>query len=379
MNDKSEHDCATTTDLKIDRIAFLTSAHPWSDTRIFLKEAASLAAAGYDITLVARRESSGVVNGVKCEALPAPANRLSRMLVTPFIVFRKALAFDVCHFHDPELIPIGLLLKLCGKKVIYDVHEDLPRQVLVKHWIPQGLRRTVSRVVEAIEHLAAPCFDRIVAATPTIASRFPPSKTFLVRNYPILSDETTPPPPYEDRKPWISYVGVISPARGALQMVQAFSELRRPGTELHLAGIVSPSDLAQELQSHPNVVLHGVIDRNRVNQLLNASKLGLVVLLPSQNYLDSLPTKLFEYMYAGIPVIASNFPLWRQFVEDIGAGLMVDPTNSTDIAEAMARLLDNPEEAREMGERGRKAVIAKFRWSEEACTLTEMYRALLRG
>ncbi len=185
------------------------------------------------------------------------------------------------------------------------------------------------------------------------------------------------PPPYEDRKQWIAYVGVVSPARGALQMVQAFSELRRSGTELHLAGIVSPSKLAQTLKSNPDVVLHGIIDRGRVTELLNASKLGLVILLPSQNYLDSLPTKLFEYMYAGIPVIASNFPLWRQFVEDSGAGLMVDPTNSSEIAQAMAWLLDHPDEARQMGERGRNAVIAKFRWSEEARTLSDMYRGLL--
>ena len=122
------------------RVAMLSSVHPPFDTRIFQKEARSLAAAGYDVTLVVPHERDEVVDGVRIVALPPAGSRLRRMLAAPSRVLRAALALraDVYHFHDPELIPVGLALKLLGKRVIYDIHEDVPKSILGKTYFRRG-------------------------------------------------------------------------------------------------------------------------------------------------------------------------------------------------------------------------------------------------
>ncbi|GAB6162897.1 hypothetical protein JCM12298_20570 [Desulfothermus naphthae] len=104
-------------------------------------------------------------------------------------LFRLALKekADVYHFHDPELIPIGLILSLFGKKVIYDVHEDVPKQILIKDWIKSNsVRKFVSLFFKGFENLTCIFFSQIVAATPDIAKKFPAQKTITIRNFPIL-------------------------------------------------------------------------------------------------------------------------------------------------------------------------------------------------
>ena len=117
-----------------NKVCILTSVHPPFDIRIFHKEAKSLARAGYDITLIAQHDKEEIVEGIRIVSLPKPKNRIDRMTRTVWSAYRKAIKIDadIYHFHDSELIPIGLLLKLRGKRVIYDVHEDFPASILCK-------------------------------------------------------------------------------------------------------------------------------------------------------------------------------------------------------------------------------------------------------
>jgi glycosyltransferase involved in cell wall biosynthesis len=117
----------------------------------------------------------------------------------------------------------------------------------------------------------------------------------------------------------------------------------------------------------------GFQDRSGVARVLQTSRAGLVILHPVQNYVDSLPVKLFEYMSAGLPVIASDFPLWREIVEGSGAGLLIDPLDPSAIAGAMQWILENPGEAEAMGQRGRQAVIERYNWAQEAQKLLAAY------
>ena len=114
------------------RIVHLTSAHPSSDIRIFHKECKCLARAGYDVTLVAPGERDEMIDGVAVKAIPQSGSRYARMLLGPLRVLKTAwqLGPAVYHFHDPELIPVGIILRSLRRgKVIYDVHEDVPLQV----------------------------------------------------------------------------------------------------------------------------------------------------------------------------------------------------------------------------------------------------------
>jgi glycosyltransferase involved in cell wall biosynthesis len=316
--------------------------------------------------------------------LPTPKNRLSRILAsTPraFILATREGA-DLYHFHDPELIPVGFLLRLLGKRVIYDVHEDLPRQILSKYWIPPILRAVVAKTAALAEWVAGKAMSGIVAATPAIAGRFPPHKTVVVQNFPLLSEFALgEAPPYRERPMWVAYVGGITAIRGAVEMVRAMEHLPEDlAARLVLAGTFSPPELEAEVRKLPGwsyVDLLGWQGRDGISRLLRRARVGLVVLHPVTNYLDSYPVKLFEYMAAGIPVVASNFPLWREIVEGEQCGLTVDPLDPKAIAEAVRWLLEHPEEAEEMGKRGRRAVLEKYNWEWEAEKLLDLYRRLL--
>lgn len=362
------------------RVAILTSVHPWNDPRIFLKEAASLAAAGLNVTLVAEREMDDVIDGIKLLAIPPARNRWERMMLSPLRILVRARNAQIVHFHDPELIPAGLLFKLLGKRIVYDVHEDLPRTVEYKYWIPRPLRRIVARITEIIESVSAHFFDLIVAATPTIGARFPPQKTVVVQNFPILSELTVPDPvPYMTRRSRFIYVGSVSSDRGAIQMVDAITQIRDPCAELLIVGNCSPAQLLEEMKSrdhggHMRYV--GYKGRKEIGELLTSARVGIVALQPKQNYLYSFPTKLFEYMSAGLPVIASDFPIVREIVDADGLGLLVEPTDPAAIASAMNWILDHPEEAEAMGERGRKAILNRYNWEIEARKLVAAYAGL---
>jgi len=366
------------------RAGHLTTVHPTFDTRIFHKEAKTLARVGYDVTLIAQHERDEVVDGVKIIALPKPRNRLSRMFGLTWRAFHKAIRqrADIYHFHDPELIPVGLLLKLRGKRVIYDVHEDVPKQILSKEWIPRPLRRLVAGAARVAEALASWAFDGIVAATPAIAKRFPAGKTIVVQNFPILKELVAPEStPYQNRPAKIIYVGGITAIRGIREMVQAMSLMPESlDARLVLVGAFSPPSLEAEVRGLPGwerVEFVGWQDRASVARLLGEARAGLVLFHPEPNHLEAQPNKLFEYMSAGLPVIASDFPLWREIVEKERCGLLVDPLDPAAIAKVIQWILEHPEEAEAMGRRGQKAVFERYNWDTEAAKLIALYRRLI--
>ncbi|MFN3282668.1 MAG: glycosyltransferase family 4 protein [Pseudothermotoga sp.] len=367
-----------------EKIVHFTTVHPAFDIRIFHKEAKTLAQAGYNVILIAQYEKEEIVNGVRIIPLPRPKTRLSRFLIltwrTFFIAFRQRA--QIYHFHDPELIPVGIALRLTGKKVIYDVHEDLPKQILSKPWIPCWLRPIVAKMAQVLEKIAAKCLNGIVVVTPNIASHFPEKKTVLVQNFPLLSELTLAESTvYSERPLNIAYVGGIAFIRGAIEMVKAmeFLPLHIPA-KLFLAGTFESSSLEKKLRTltgWSRVEYLGWLNRRKVMELLNNVRVGLVIFHPEPNNIESQPIKLFEYMAAGLPVVASDFPLWRQIVQEVGCGLLVDPLDPKTISRAITWLLEHPTEAEAMGKRGKQAVLEKYNWEKEAEKLLKFYENLI--
>lgn len=365
------------------KVVVLTSAHPRADIRIFVKQCRSLAAAGHQVTLVvADGLGDAVVDGIAIKDVGKPVGRLRRMTQGIWRVGRAAwqLQADVYHFHDPELIPVGLLLRLDDRRVVYDVHEDVPRQILAKPWIRPMLRRAIARAFEWVEDWAAGCFSAVVAATPTIRDRFLPHQpqTVDVNNFPILS-ELTPAGDWHAKEHAVCYLGGITRVRGIMEALDA---LTQTDSRLLLAGAFNEAVLEQEARAHPGWLQTeylGVVDRAGVQQVLGRARVGLVTLHPIINYLDALPIKLFEYMAAGIPVVASDFPLWRQIVQDADCGLCVDPLDPGAIAKAIRALLADEARALELGRNGRRAVEQHYQWSVEAEKLLTLYRRLAQA
>jgi len=367
------------------KVVHLTSVHQPFDTRVFYKECKTLVKAGYDVALIAPCEQDELIDGVKIRAVPTPKSRLKRITSTTWQAYKAALNEDahIYHLHDPELILAGLLLKFHGKRVIRDVHEDLPRQIFNKHWIPQRLRGLIGQIANIVETISALGFDLIIVATPKIAKRFPKKRTVIVQNFPIIDEVVNSGGlPYSAREPLMAYAGGISVIRGAREMVAAMALLPKSfKARLVLAGIFDPLDLEADIskiQGWEKVEFLGWQTRDGIRDLLSKAMLGLVLFHPAPNHKEAQPNKLFEYMSAGIPVIASDFPLWREIIEEVGCGLLVDPLDPQAIADAIQFLLEHPEEAEAMGKRGYKAVCTLYNWDTEARKMLEFYEKITR-
>jgi len=364
------------------KVCHLTSVHGRHDTRIFIKECQSLASAGYSVSLIAADgRGDEARDGVSIIGIERSGRgRLGRMTGTVRRVYKKALALnaDLYHLHDPELIPAGLRLKRRGKKVIYDVHEDLPRQILSKPYLYPFLRPAIAGIIERFEHFAARRFDGVVTVTDHINGRFLKinRNTVCIKNYP-LADELANDVSWADKESQVCYVGGLGRSRGVFELVQAMND-----TDVRLVlagGFESEKDRlqAESMAGWDRVDFRGYVGRGEVAGILGESKAGLVTLHPSERYLTALPIKMFEYMSAGIPVISSNFPLWREIVEGCHCGLCVDPMRPDKIAEAIRWIVDHPTEAEGMGRRGREAVLSRYNWDSQARTLLDLYKKLL--
>lgn len=365
------------------RVVHLTCVHTPKDGRIFGKECQSLSRAGYEVTLVAPGSGSESAGGVSIQGAGTYGSRMRRMSAGAWRVYRLAMAADgeIYHFHDPELYWVGWLLKFRGKRVIYDAHEDASASMITKEWIPPLARSVISRAVWLLERLTVAIVDRVVAATPKIASRFPLRKTAIVQNYPITSDYADADESrYENRPNRIVYVGTISHLRGAVEMVRAVAQLPSGlGATLDVAGTFTPLSLRAELQSLPGyqcVTEHGQLSPAQARRLVSQARVGLVLFHPAPNHVDAQPNKLFEYMAAGLPVLASAFPGWVRILQRHNCGIAVNPMDTSAIATALQWLLEHGDEAARMGERGRQAMLEQYNWSTEEKVLVALYREL---
>lgn len=368
------------------KVVHLTSVHTAFDVRVFHKECKSLARSRKRVVLIAPHGRDEIVDSVEIKGIRISGGRFVRMTRSAWCLYREALrqTGDVYHFHDPELIPLGLFLVAHGKTVVYDIHEDAPADILHKDYIPPCLRWSVMWFVRKLENAACRRFSGLIAATPTIAERFCPinANTVVVHNFPVLDEiKSNTTSAWHERPLAVAYIGSISERRGIRAMLQALALLPSSSpAQMKLAGPFSPNRLRSELETlagWDRVQYLGVLDRPAVANLLSRVRLGLLVLQPEPNFQNAMPIKLFEYMAAGIPVIASDFPLWRRIIGEAGCGLLVDPQDPRAIGRAIEYLLSHDAEAEAMGHRGRQAACALYNWNSEERVLLKFYSDLL--
>jgi glycosyltransferase involved in cell wall biosynthesis len=364
-------------------IAHLTSVHSRIDTRIFLKMCTSLARKGYVSHLVvADGEGEAFENGVYIHDVGMrTGGRITRMTKTVNKVFEKAVTLDVdlYHLHDPELIPIGLKLKKLGKKVVFDAHEDLPKQLRSKPYLNKISQIVLSKIMGWYESYACSKYDAIICATPIITDKFLfiNDNSVNINNYPILGELSTAAK-WEDKFDEVCYLGGIARIRGIEEVIKSLSFLE--GIRLNLAGKFSEAYVEKSVKNSPEwkkVNELGFLSRKKVSEVLARSKVGLVTFHNVPNHIDAQPNKMFEYMSAGIPIVTSNFPMWKEIVVNNKCGVCVDPKNPQQIADAINFLITNPIEASEMANNGYEAVQKKYNWGVEEKKLFNLYEGLL--
>jgi len=361
-------------------VVHLTSVHPRYDTRIFVKQCISLAHAGFQTHLVvADGKGNELKNNIHIYDVGASRGRLDRIRNAPKKILEKALELDgdIYHLHDPELLSIGLKLKQYGKKVIFDAHEDIPKQILGKPYLNKPTKYLLSNFFKIYEQWICKKIDIVVAATPYIRDKYLNLgiKAIDVNNFPSLDELGIPEIKWETKENYVCYIGAISEIRGILEMVQAMDKVST-NVRLQLGGIFNEENFEKKVKKEKGwekIDELGWVNRNEILNTLKSSIAGIVTLHPTVNYLDSLPVKMFEYMCAGIPVIASNFPLWKSIIENNNCGLCVDPNNPSEIANAIDFLVSHPIEAEKMGINGQNAVKRNYNWAYEEKKLLKIY------
>lgn len=364
----------------------LSSIHPCFDVRIFQKEARSLSQAGYDVTLVAVGDfPEQVVEGVRVLGLPKPARRFLRTLnwwrIVRFALGDKA---DLYHFHDPDLLLPSLLIKaLTRRPIIYDVHENYPQDILTKEWLPAPMRGFLSTGFRLFEDTVVRLMDGVVVVNQHLAQRFQgKSRVVIVRNYSRLEPFLDSGAPRESAKPYFVYAGRISDDRGIYECLQALETLAEAPATLLCAGTighVANGEFRRLLDGspHPRFEYLGLLPYGQIPPLFKGALAGLLCFQPTPNNLLGTPNKLFEYMSAGIPVIASDFPFLREVIEEAQCGLLVRANDVGQIASAMASLLRDREEVARMGQNGLRAARERYNWQVEERKLLALYQTLL--
>lgn len=361
-----------------------SSVHPFDDSRVLHKEAISLAKAGYQVELHAvadfdYREEQGVqIFGIQRR------NRWKR-LYSGYELYQRALKSDadIYHFHDPELLPWGVLIhRKTGRPVIYDIHEDLPKQIYTKPWIPGVLRGFVSKVVKIVEKGLAKRLSAVVTVVESIAEQFKEKRVKrveVIKNYPLMVPNLDR---QEDGVNRIIYVGGISYLRGYKEMIQMMDYI--PETckaELHLIGplqFIKEEDRNMEELKKKRIYLHGRIPFTEVQKWYTKAKVGLVCLHPIENYQHALPIKLFEYMSMGLPQIVTNIPLWKEIIDDSQSGFVVDAYNPKEIAEKVTKILQDQQLFEKLSAQSRKAYEEKYNWQTEEKVLVQLYQDLIK-
>ena len=374
------------------RVCVLTSVHDPFDQRIFYKEAVSLVEAGYGVTLVGPGPPAcaGVHRGVRIVPLPVPANLRGRLgFQGRLLAEARRVGADIYHLHDPELLPLGCVLKALGRRVIYDVHEDFPAVALTRTWVPRLARRPLSRAVDAVERIGGRLLDGILGVVEEQGARFRQRPFAAAGNYPRLEWF---PPSWQAAGPAgtkaeLVHVGSLSRERGAPFLLEAMRRVRRTHPRVRLSALGPFQTRAAEAEFRALLREYELTDHvdcrterlpyDELGAFISGHRIGLI---PGQRSARTLapfsPTKLFEYLACGLPVVASSLPSIEGFRRGGEWGLLADPDDPGDHARAIARLLDDPSEAERMGRAGRRMVESACNWERESRKLLSLYDAV---
>lgn len=367
----------------MNKVCLMTSVRSPFDHRIFYKQAKSLAGAGYEVTVVAPHTACEVVDGIKIKAVRKERNKLKRMLLTTFRIFMAGIRekADIYHFHDPELIPAGLALRLTGRKVIYDVREYYALKFEVKSEIPACLRSSVAYAFDHLETLASRFFNGVIVVDRVIGCKFH-NRATRITNYPYLPAEAAEVRREPDGVFRFVYAGGLEGVRGLFKMVEAMEYVDSRARLILIGPYYREEDRlkAEALKGYKKVDWLGFLPWPEVVKMLPGFDLGLVLLQPTRAYVKQGEgtIKLFEYMMSGLPVLGSDFSNFEKIIDGAGCGATVDPTDPREIAKKMTSFMDDPEAARQMGENGKKAFAEKYNWTKESEKLLGLYEKILQ-
>lgn len=373
------------------RIAVLSSVHAALDNRVFYREARTLARAGYDVTLIAVHDRDEERDGVRIRALPRVPRTRRPLLWRAVTRLALETGADLFHVHDPELLLITpLLRRKTGRPTVYDIHEANADFIAVKDYLPAVVRYPLAGLFQRLEPRLVRGESGLIFADDAIAAGFAdfagPKATLF--NYP--GDELIRRGRQVERAerpaPVVLYLGGMERNRGAALMIEAFARVcsRLPAARLLVVGHFMPPDLEEEVREDAAnrgighaVDIVGRVPFERIGEYLGRAAVGWVTWQPVAKNRKNIPTKLFEYMAFGLPVVSSDLPSTRPFVEPDVNGFLVEATDPAAHAAALLKTLNNAPAAAAMGRVGQLRVAERFNWRAMEPRLLAAYEAVL--
>ncbi|WP_281194369.1 glycosyltransferase family 4 protein [Halorubrum sp. F4] len=364
----------------------LTTAHTPIDTRIFDKQATSLADAGFSVGIVAHDTPDRRQNSVQFIDLGSTLSRVDRWRNIPEVArIAKQLDVSVYHFHDPELIPVGLYLAATtNSAVVYDVHEDFGHKAAGREWIPDPVTLPIAYTIPRVERLAATRFDAIVSATDRLGRKFMQSNDRVVtlHNYPRIDGLSSKMDTKERQADHVlCYIGGLSELRGIHRSLDLLNMLRERGLEVELWALGTWRTDADKrraerfIRDHDlefHVEFPGYVDYEEMFRYLYSADIGLS-LLDTAEFETAIPTKQFEYLYAGLPTLTTPLDAAIRFLPDRFRHVV--PQDDTEAAaDAVENALQRDYDIANM----RSLIEKKYSWEVEAKKLIALYEELCR-
>ena len=367
------------------RIAVISTVHETYDTRIFYKQIASLRA-NYDVVYFS--PASGTPEHDWIVPLPKSRSKLGRLRTQLALIGKlRHHRADLYLLHDPELLPLGIVLKCLGKRVVWDMHEDTYNDIKTKTYLNPLTRSVVAFIYRLFQGIAYRLFDGFILAEDGYSDYFAqPARVCVVHNYPLLERLNRYQEVAKGRET-IVYIGSISANRGVFQLLDLVARLQRdfPRITLQLIGPFTDERLeasvrryVRERRIEDNVRIRGPMKNVEAYGELAKCRVGLALLLPEPNFTKSLPTKMFEYMALGLPVVVSNFPLWESIIKNHNVGAAVDPFDTDSACRVVRRLLSDPPFYAALSRNARQTA-QRYSWETENVILQSFLATILAG
>lgn len=377
----------------MSKVLVLTTVHKLEDPRIFYKQVQSISKFTGILHYAAPSEKKQEFSKERINVipLPIPQNRFQRFFTSQLQALRiiKKNKYDLIHFHDPELLPLMFFVKLTLRpKIIFDVHENIAKSIKDKTWLPKILRYSFSKIYKVIEEFIIKHFDGIIIAEKSY-HKFYGDRAVEILNFPLhLSDSDDTPAKDFDGDLNFVYAGDISEERGIFNVLESFNRILNyhPDFKLDIMGKYASRSVKTAVEQYiekenigNSVNIYGFIPIYEVYNFLRNAHIGYSILKPIDNYLESVPTKIFDYMVNGVVVVVTNLPIYKEYVPDVDTGITVDYEEIDKITEKILELVEDRCKLRKMSQNGVYFTKNYFNWNSEEEKLRELYYNILKN
>jgi len=356
------------------KVIHVTSVHKQDDVRIYEKECVSLSKK-YNVQII-NPDFEGQVNEINFKKIFFFKKSKVLRVLTSWILVLPSTCFGkhkLIHFHDPELVFATPFWKLFRKKVIYDVHENYSKQILANESLPEITKKIISKIILLIETIFSIFFDLIIVVLDDLNPNLNLyNKKVVIGNKPIINHNFYP----KERKNQACYFGVISEKRGILKVARILNE---EGIDIVIGGTFDNKHIENEICKLDNVNYIGFVERQKIIEVVSESKCGLCTLMPTQNHINGSPTKFFEYLAYGTPVIASDFKSYMDEVSpDNDFVFYVNPLNSDEIRKSLFSIFKMDDSAiNNLGLSAHSFSKKHNGWDKEEIKLLNAYKEII--